>query len=175
MTPIPPVATPATPQADATTLNASPTADLTPEQQAFEYAMEVQQGGVVDGGRLANPAALVSEMLNSLRDFVKRAHRMSKIVEQVEGQTHSKIRTADASTGGLYGPMQYDGPAQSSLGSIGSDFGRTASDEVGNEFDLRMEISRNLLDASLYGIQAKLIGKAVAEISKSAKTLMSGQ
>jgi hypothetical protein len=171
MTLIPPVATPAAPQADTPTLNAS----LTPQHQTFEYAMEVQQGALLDNGRMANPATMVSEMLNSLRGYVERAQRMSKRVEQAEGHSQGKVRTADASNGGLFGLTSYNGSAQDSLGSIGGDIGRSASDSVSREIEFATQISDELFDSSIFLIQSQLIGRAIGEISKSTKTLTSGQ
>jgi hypothetical protein len=171
MTLIPPVATPAAAAADAPTLNAS----LTPQHQTFEYALEVQQGAAVDNGRMANPATLVSEMLNSLRGFAERAQRMSKRVEQAEGQSQGTIRTADASNGGLFGLTSYAGPAQDSLESIGGDLGRSAADKVSSEVDFATRISKELFDSAIFNIQTQLIARGVGHISTAVNTLLKGQ
>jgi hypothetical protein len=178
MTLIPPVAPPAISQADAPTPNAS----LTPEHQAFEYAMEVEQSALMDNGRMANPATMVSEMLNGLRGFLERAQRMSKRIEQIENRSQGRIRTADASNEGSYGLTPYAGPAHSSLDSIGgdfdrpaSDFDRPASDKVSREIEFAMHISDELFDSAIFNIQAQLIAKGAGDIAKASETLVKGQ
>jgi hypothetical protein len=171
MTLIPPVATPAAPQADAPTLDAS----TTTEDQTFRYAMEVQEGALADNGRMANPATMVSEMLNSLRGFVERAQRMTKRVEQAEGHSQGKIRTADASNGGLYGLTPNAGPAHSSLESLGGDFSHPVSDTVSSERELAMRISDELFDSTIFSVQAQLIEKGAGNTTKAVETLTKGQ
>src|SRR5262252_6482941 len=78
MSVIPPLTAPATPSLGAApgsgeTAEAAGANARLPERQIFDYAIELQQAALNDGGRLANPAALVGEVVEGLRGFFERA------------------------------------------------------------------------------------------------------
>jgi hypothetical protein len=141
-----------------------------PERQIFDYAMEVQQGAINDGGRLANPAALVGELVERLRPFFERAQRISKYIDQGNSTSESSLRATDANESRL---SMHGGPARAPLDPVGG--GLATSDETNDRFDLlAKQIADEMFDVAIYKIQATLLARSEEGISTSVNTLLRG-
>lgn len=159
----------------------SPPAPTTPmpERQIFEYAMEAQQAIGNNGGQFANPAALIGELMEHLRPFLEREHRVTKFINGAMQASYASPLSADASTPVQPGPPLHGGPAQASLEPVDGDIDRVASDQGGDRFDLMAskiahETFEQLFNVGVYNLQAMLIERGSQGIVTSINTLLRG-
>jgi hypothetical protein len=156
----------------------TPSAQMS-EREIFDYAMEVQQGAINNGGQLANPATLVGELVEHLRPFFEREQRVSKFVDRGMAASHSGPLTADASSPSGSRLAMHGGPARASLEQVGGSIDRAASDETGDRFDLTAsqiahEVFEELFNVGVYNLQALLIERGGQGIVTSVNTLLRG-
>jgi hypothetical protein len=162
---------PAMPAAETAPANVGPTPDL-----PVYSAMEVQQGGVIEGGRFANPSSLANELLGSLRGFMERAERVKQRISAPVGQVEAgggPVRIADASNVTLV--SLHGGPARQSLNPTETAVGRTGSGEPTNSVEHLQQVSDELFDAVVYRMESSLIGHGASHLSTSINTLLKGQ
>jgi hypothetical protein len=150
-----------------------------PERQIFEYAMEAQQAVGNNGGQLANPSALVGELVEHLRPFLEREQRVSKFIHGGIQTSHAGLLSADASSPGEPGLPQHGGPAQAGLEPVGHDIDRVASDQTGDRFDLMAnriahEVFEQMFNVAVYNLQAMLIERGSQGVVTSVNTLLRG-
>jgi hypothetical protein len=150
-----------------------------PERQIFEYAMEAQQAVGNNGGQLANPAALVGELVEHLRPFLEREQRVSKFISGGIHASNAGLLSADASSPGESGLPLHGGPAQASLEPVGRDIDRVASDQTGDRFDLMAskiahDMFEQLFNVGVYNLEAMLIERGSQGIVTSVNTLLRG-
>jgi len=69
-----------------------------PERQIFDYAVELQEAALNDGGRLANPAALVGEAVEGFRKFFEKPRRVSRFPNELQTKPHDAPVVTGAST-----------------------------------------------------------------------------
>jgi hypothetical protein len=151
----------------------------TTERQIFDYAMEVQQSAINTDGQLANPAALVGELVERLRPFFEREQRVSKLIDRGVPASDSGLFTADASSPDGSRFALHGGPAQASLEPIGGGGDRVASDETGDRFDLMAEkivheVFDEMFNAGVHNVEALLIARGAQGIVTSVNTLLRG-
>jgi hypothetical protein len=180
MSAIPPLAAPVTPSPGATpapgeTTDAATASTRVPERQIFDYAVELQQAALNDGGRLANPAALVGDVVEGLRGFFERARRSANFTKELEHKSHDGLLTTNASTIGEPPSTLHGGPAQQSLEPIGTDYDRPASSEIDDTGELADRLTDEMLNAAFVHVQARLIAAGTGHISGSVNTLLKGQ
>src|SRR5215468_344107 len=63
----------------------------TPEPQLFDYAIEAEQAALHHGGRLANPATLMGDVVEGLRGFFERARRMSRDLKGLKSREPPEV------------------------------------------------------------------------------------
>ena len=180
MSVIPPLTAPATPSLGAApgsgeTAEAAGANARLPERQIFDYAIELQQAALNDGGRLANPAALVGEVVEGLRGFFERARRASQFTKELENKSHDNLLTTEAATANEPHSALHRGPAQQSLDPIGTDYERPASSEIDDNGELADRLTDEMLNAAFVRVQATLIAAGTGHISGSVNTLLRGQ
>jgi hypothetical protein len=149
-----------------------------PERQIFEYAMEAQAVGN-NGGQLANPAALVGELVEHLRPFLEREQRVSKFIHGGIQASNAGLLSADASSPGQSGVPLHGGPAQAGLEPVGRDVDRVASDQSGDRFDLMAsriahDVFEQMFNVAVYNLQAMLIERGSQGVVTSVNTLLRG-
>jgi hypothetical protein len=180
MSVIPPVTAPVTPPVGATptpgeTADAAGANARLPERQIFDYAIELQQAALNDGGRLANPAALVSNVVEGLRGFFERARRASQFTKELEHKPHDNLLSTGVATTSEPASMLHGGPARQSLEPIGTDYERPASSEIDDNGELADRLTDEMLNAAFVRVQATLIAAGTGHISGSVNTLLRGQ
>jgi hypothetical protein len=178
MSVIPPLTAPVTPSPAAAppsgeTADAAAASARVPERQIFDYAVELQQAALSDGGRLANPVALVGDVVEGLRGFFDRARRSSNFTKEIEHKSHDGLLTTNAST--IDEPTLHGGPAQQSLEPIGTDYDRPPSSEIDDAGELADRLTDEMLNAAFVHVQARLIAAGTGHISGSVNTLLKGQ
>jgi hypothetical protein len=180
MSVIPPVTGPVSPSVGAAppsgeTADAAGANARSPERQIFDYAIELQQAALNDGGRLANPAALVSNVVDGLRGFFERARRASQFTKELEHKPHDHVLSMEAAATSEPTAMLHGGPAQQSLEPIGTDYDRPASSEIDDTGELADRLTDEMLNAAFVRVQATLIAAGTGHISGSVNTLLRGQ
>jgi hypothetical protein len=180
MSAIPPLAAPVTPSlgaapASSDTAGAANANASLPERQIFDYAIELQQAALNDGGQLANPASLVGEVVERLRGFFERARRTERFTKAVEHKSHETLLTSDVSTTNELPSGLHGGPAQQSLEPIGTDYDRPALSEIDDARELTDQLTDEMLNAAFVQLQARLIAAGTGHIAGSVNTLLKGQ
>jgi len=178
MSAIPPLAAPVTPS-----LGAAPASNDTagaanarlPERQIFDYAIELQQAALNDGGQLANPATLMGDVVERLRGFFERARRVERFTKATEHTSHETLLTSDVSTINEVPSTLHGGPAQESLEPIGTDYDRPALSEIDDARELTDQLTDEMLNAAFVQLQARLIAAGTGHIAGSVNTLLKGQ
>jgi hypothetical protein len=146
-----------------------------PERQIFDYAIELQQAALNDGGQLANPASLVGEVVERLRGFFERARRTERFTKAAEHNSHETLLTADVSAINELPSSLHGGPAQQSLEPIGTDYDRPALSEIDDARELTDQLTDEMLNAAFVQLQARLIAAGTGHIAGSVNTLLKGQ
>ena len=152
----------------------------TPEPQLFDYAIEAEQAALNHGGRLANPATLMGDVVEGLRGFFERAQRMSRDLKGLKGR--EPLDVSDVSlfagqglrSGELHSTL-HRGPAQESLEPIGSDFDRPDPEETGDPHEIAEQLVDQLMNSALVQAEATVIGSVTSHVSTSVNTLLRGQ
>lgn len=185
MSAIPPLAAPVTPSLEAgpaarDTAGAANANARLPERQIFDYAIELQQAALNDGGQFANPATLVGEVVERLRGFFERARRVERFTKATEHNSHETLShetllTSDVSTINALPSTLHGGPAQQSLEPIGTDYDRPASSEIDDARELTDQLTDEMLNAAFVQLQARLIAAGTGHIAGSVNTLLKGQ
>jgi len=180
MSAIPPLAAPVTPSlgaapapGDAT--DAAAANARMPERQIFDYAIELQQAALNDGGPLANPATLVGDVVEGLRGFFDRARRASQFTKELENKPHDGLLITEAAATNEPHAALHGGPARQSLEPIGTDYERPASSEIDDNGELADRLTDEMLNAAFVRVQATLIAAGTGHISGSVNTLLRGQ
>jgi hypothetical protein len=154
---------------------AQPNPNALSDHNIFDYAVALEQSAVGGGGRLANPAALVGEVVENLRGFFKRARRMSKSIDRTEAASQGGLSAADTWGRSELASTLHPGPAQARLDPIGSGFGNSAVEETDDGPELTRQLTDELFNTALVEIQASLIATGSGRLSNSVNTLLRGQ
>jgi hypothetical protein len=179
MSAIPPVTAPMTPSGAAPT--SGETADApaanarVPEDKIFDYAIQLQQAALNDGGQLANPTALVSEAVERLRGFFERSRRSDHFIKEAEHKSHESLLTSDVSTINEQPATLHGGPAQQSLEPIGTDYDRPAISEIDDARELTDQLTDEMLNAAFVQLQARLIATGTGHMVGAVNMLLKGQ
>ena len=174
----PPIAAPVTPSLGAPT-SAGPAPDAprentrSPDRQIFDYAIELQQAALNDGGRLANPAALVGEAVEGFRKFFEKSRRVSRFPHELQSKPHDGpvITGASTTTSEVHSTL-HRGPAQESLEPTGTNYNRPASSEIDDNGEPADRLTDELLNTAFVRMQATLIASGAGHISSSVNTLL---
>lgn len=155
--------------ADATAAGAPP------EQARFDASANAQGNGLAGINHLANPAALASELLDSLRGYFERAQSIAKATRTSEsnrGQDDGDgLTTVAMRTGEL---DLHGGPARESL-EPPDNLDNGVSSPVGvsvAELQRTMEVA---LASMNYVNETALLVRGTSQVSHSANTLLKGQ
>jgi hypothetical protein len=171
MTAIPPLAPPAAEPSSQVATSSPHDASLTSERQMFELAFQLQQDPAANGSRLANPAALASELLNSMRGFVEREHRVTKRVQEAQEARHNKAGAGTDSPVKL-ASLGHEGPARESLEPIDGDPAESNLAKIDQWADKAID---EMYDSMMLSFETSWIGGVVSRASSSLRTLLSGQ
>ena len=152
----PPIAAPVTP-------SLGPTPDTPREntqsadRQIFDHAIELQEAALNDGGRLANPAALVGEAVEGFRKFFEKSRRVSRLPNELQSKSHDGpvITGASTTTSEVHSTL-HRGPAQESLEPTGTNPGDFSRHLIGAgnsqvEDSIVMVVEMAELNSSLAG------------------------
>jgi hypothetical protein len=168
----PPIAAPVTP-------SLGPTPDTPREntqsadRQIFDHAIELQEAALNDGGRLANPAALVGEAVEGFRKFFEKSRRVSRLPNELQSKSHDGpvITGASTTTSEVHSTL-HRGPAQESLEPTGTNYSRPASSEIDDSGEPADRLTDELLNTAFVRMQATLIASGAGHISSSVNTLL---
>jgi hypothetical protein len=145
------------------------------EQPLVDFVAEMRGNALDDASRLANPAALASELFGSLRGYLERARsvematRMSADDTQSGGAIDMASRTpADAAETELHG-----GPAREPLEPVDGDSSASASVGV-SIAQVRRTMDVALASMSFWS-ETTLVVHGTGQVSNSANTLLKGQ
>ena len=174
----PPIAAPVTPSLGAPT-SAGQTQDAphentrSPDGQIFDYAVELQEAALNDGGRLANPAALVGEAVEGFRKFFEKPRRVSRFPNELQTKPHdAPVVTGASTTTSEAHSSLHRGPAQESLEPTGTNYNRPASSEIDDNGEPADRLTDELLNSAFVRMQATLIASGAGHISSSVNTLL---
>jgi hypothetical protein len=143
-----------------------------PEQARFDASANAQGDGLAGINHLANPAALASELLDSLRGYFERAQNIAKATRTSEsnrGQDDGNGLTTVAMRAGeldLHG-----GPARESLEPLDNGVSSPVGASVA-ELQRTMEVALASMD---FVNETALLVRGTAQVSHSANTLLKGQ
>jgi hypothetical protein len=115
---------------------------------------------------LANPAALVGQVVEGLRGFAERAQKLSRSAathRTGSAGTEKDVRVAD-----LHG-----GPALEGLESSGGEIRRSAA--VGTSAGQVEGLIDALVESLQFSLEAHLVGRGATQISSSANSVIRGQ
>jgi hypothetical protein len=152
----------------------------TPEPHLFDYAIEAERTALSHGGRLANPATLMGDVVEGLRGFFDRARRMSRDLKGLKSSEPPDVSDVSlfAAQGLRSGELHstlHRGPAQESLEPIGSDFDRPDPEETGDPHEIAEQLVDQLMNSALVQAEATVIGSVTSHVSTSVNTLLRGQ
>jgi hypothetical protein len=144
-----------------------------PDRQIFDYAVELQEAALNDGGRLANPAALVGEAVEGVRKFFEKSRRVSRFPNELKTKPHdaSVVTGASTTTNEVHSTL-HRGPAQESLEPAGTNYNRPASSEIDDNGEPADRLTDELLNSTFVRMQATLIASGAGHISSSVNTLL---
>jgi len=144
-----------------------------PERQIFDYAVELQEAALNDGGRLANPAALVGEAVEGFRKFFEKPRRVSRFPNELQTKPHdAPVVTGASTTTSEAHSSLHRGPAQESLEPTGTNYNRPASSEIDDNGEPADRLTDELLNSAFVRMQATLIASGAGHISSSVNTLL---
>lgn len=151
-----------------------------PEPQLFDYAIEAERTALSHGGRLANPATLMGDVVEGLRGFFERARRMSRDLKGLKSSEPPDVSDVSLFAGqglrsGELHSTLHRGPAQESLEPIGSDFDRPDPEETGDPHEIAEQLVDQLMNSALVQAEATVIGSVTSHVSTSVNTLLRGQ
>jgi hypothetical protein len=157
-------------------VQAAPAAGAHIEQTLSDFVAQMQGNPLGDAAHLANPAALASELVGSLRGYLESARslQMATRVSAADTQQGGGIETAPRTPAGAAERPLHGGPARERLEPAdrhGS--GVTASDGV------NLDQIRRTMDVALQSMsftaETTLVVHGSGQVSHSTNTLLKGQ
>jgi hypothetical protein len=154
---------------------AAPAAGAHVEQPLSDFIAQMQGNPLGDAARLANPAALASELVGSLRGYLESARslQMATRVSAADTQQGGGIETASRTPAGAAERPLHGGPARERLEAADRDGGVTAS--VGVSLDQIRRTMDVALQSMSFTAETTLVVHGSGQVSHSTNTLLKGQ
>ncbi|WP_088343558.1 MULTISPECIES: hypothetical protein [Rhodomicrobium] len=145
------------------------------EHKLVEYISRLQIQGSY-GHEIANPAALGSEVLSVLKNYLDRASRLQNLTGgKVPTMSESSGLSLSDNQGGLQHAVFNPGPAEhyfEPAAPVREHAAKVTPAVSGAELDRAIQLLSELLS---FGFETSFIGTATANVSKSTTTLLHGQ
>lgn len=154
---------------------AAPAAGARIEQPLSDFVAQMQGNPLGDAAHLANPAALASELVGSLRGYLESARslQMATRVSAADTQQDGGIETASRTPAGAAERPLHGGPARERLEPADRDGGVTASDGVSlDQIRRTMDVA---LQSMSFTAETTLVVHGSGQVSHSTNTLLKGQ
>jgi hypothetical protein len=152
----------------------APAAGARIEQPLFDFVAQTQGNPLGDAAHLANPAALVSELVGSLRGYLESARSLqmaTRISADDTQQGRGRIEMASRTPAGAAETPLHGGPARERLESADRDGGASAG--------LSLDQIRRTMDVALQSMsftaETTLVVHGTGQVSHSTNTLLKGQ
>jgi len=151
--------------------NGGQAAPVAVEKPLTEFVAQMQDGGVSNMAHVANPAALATELVGTLRTYFDHAQRFEKLARGVSNDgAADRVSSPQTSEVAL---NVHGGPARERLEPLDSN-SRASS---GGGIDLTQ--LRHVMDVTLasmnFATETTLVVKGTSQISHSVNTLLKGQ
>lgn len=154
--------------------NDGPAAPVAAERSLSDFVSQMQESALSAPAHGANPAALATELLGTLRSYFDHARRFEKGISPGQGVSElGKADTATAPPTSEAALELHGGPARERLEPLEGNSG--VSPGVAVDLDQLHHIMDVALASMSFATETALVVKGTSQISHSANTLLKGQ